>query len=313
MLSKLDGLSSQDNVLVIGTTNRIDLIDNAALRPGRLEVHVEIPLPDKSGRREILNIHTNQLAKHGAMAKDADDALAELSRCCVNFTGAELEGVVRNASSFALERYLKKIRSGISENEVEIKVTANDFLRAGHEIAPVFGNSVSVNGGNNINRKVGTYLDDCSDKLHSQNFNSAVDRCCKVVRQIHDKSQIKGKIKAIEITGQHGNARVVAEEVMRTINMPLQRTIEAIDILCGTESNGREVLINAFDSAKRSPGGATLLLLDLELWPEEFVRVMVALMREGQKNYMDQNRKITILVTSDGSRDHLFDEQICLG
>ena len=58
LLSKIDGVDSLNNILLIGMTNRKDMIDDALLRPGRLEVHVEIGLPDLKGRMQILNIHT---------------------------------------------------------------------------------------------------------------------------------------------------------------------------------------------------------------------------------------------------------------
>lgn len=54
----IDGVDSLNNILVIGMTNRLDLIDTAILRPGRFEVHVEVNLPDEEGRVEILQIHT---------------------------------------------------------------------------------------------------------------------------------------------------------------------------------------------------------------------------------------------------------------
>ena len=58
LLTKLDGMQSLDNVLVVGITNRRDLLDPAVLRPGRLELQVEVGLPDVRGRRQIFNIHT---------------------------------------------------------------------------------------------------------------------------------------------------------------------------------------------------------------------------------------------------------------
>lgn len=58
LLSKLDGVEQLNNILVIGMTNRLDMIDEALLRPGRLEVKMEIGLPDKNGRLQILKIHT---------------------------------------------------------------------------------------------------------------------------------------------------------------------------------------------------------------------------------------------------------------
>jgi vesicle-fusing ATPase len=68
ILSKLDGVKAISNVLLIGMTNRKELLDEALLRPGRLEVQIEIPLPSKEGRREILDIHFNALRKRGRLS-----------------------------------------------------------------------------------------------------------------------------------------------------------------------------------------------------------------------------------------------------
>lgn len=54
----MDGVEQLNNVFIVGMTNRLDLIDEALLRPGRLEIQLEIGLPDESGRLQILNIHT---------------------------------------------------------------------------------------------------------------------------------------------------------------------------------------------------------------------------------------------------------------
>jgi len=69
ILSKLDGVNAIPNVLLIGMTNRRELLDEALLRPGRLEVQIEIPLPNKEGRREILQIHFDALRKKGRLSK----------------------------------------------------------------------------------------------------------------------------------------------------------------------------------------------------------------------------------------------------
>lgn len=83
-------------------TNRIDMIDEALLRPGRLEVHVEIGLPDESGRLNILQIHTKKIAEAKMLADNV--SLEEVAKETKNFTGAELEGVVREARNFATGR-----------------------------------------------------------------------------------------------------------------------------------------------------------------------------------------------------------------
>lgn len=61
LLTNLDGVEALNNIVVIGMTNRKDLIDEAVLRPGRLELHIEIGLPDEEGRKQILEIHMKKL------------------------------------------------------------------------------------------------------------------------------------------------------------------------------------------------------------------------------------------------------------
>jgi SpoVK/Ycf46/Vps4 family AAA+-type ATPase len=68
ILSKLDGIEALENVLLIGMTNKKELLDPALLRPGRLEVHIEIPLPDANGRREILQILFGKLRLRGRLS-----------------------------------------------------------------------------------------------------------------------------------------------------------------------------------------------------------------------------------------------------
>jgi len=68
ILAKLDGVNAIPNVLLIGMTNRRELLDDALLRPGRLEVQIEISIPNKEGRREILQIHFESLRKNGRLS-----------------------------------------------------------------------------------------------------------------------------------------------------------------------------------------------------------------------------------------------------
>lgn len=99
LLSMIDGVNALNNILVIGMTNRKDLIDEAVLRPGRFEVHIEVGLPDEIGRQQILKIHTDLLYKRNAI--DSDVSIDELATLTKNFTGAEIESLVKSASSFA--------------------------------------------------------------------------------------------------------------------------------------------------------------------------------------------------------------------
>ena len=96
----MDGVDALNNVLIIGMTNRKDMIDTAILRPGRLEIHLEIGLPDERGRKQILEIHTRNMKKEGLLGNDVD--LEELADELKNYTGAEIEGVCRAAAQYAL-------------------------------------------------------------------------------------------------------------------------------------------------------------------------------------------------------------------
>lgn len=100
LLSKIDGVDSLDNILIIGMTNRLDMIDEAILRPGRFEIHLEIGLPDEAGRKQIFMIHTQQMRKYNLLCSDV--SIDELCNKTKNYTGAEIEAVCRSANSFAL-------------------------------------------------------------------------------------------------------------------------------------------------------------------------------------------------------------------
>ena len=138
LLSKLDGVDQLNNILLIGMTNRKDMIDEALLRSGRLEVHMEISLPDESGRVQILNIHTAQMQKHGNLDRDVN--VAEIAHLTKNFSGAEIAGLVRSATSFALNRHVKVgTVAGVADDIQNITVNRNDFEHAFDDVKPAFG------------------------------------------------------------------------------------------------------------------------------------------------------------------------------
>lgn len=138
LLAKLDGVDQLNNILLIGMTNRKDMIDDALLRPGRLEVHMEISLPDESGRVQILKIHTAKMKESGKLDKDVDlEALARLTK---NFSGAEISGLVRSAASFALNRHVKVgTVAGVADDVDKITVNWDDFEHAFDDVKPAFG------------------------------------------------------------------------------------------------------------------------------------------------------------------------------
>ena len=138
LLSKMDGVDQLNNILIIGMTNRMDMIDEALLRPGRLEVHVEINLPDTHGREQILKIHTSHMKKSGGLGPDVD--IIELAALTKNFSGAELNGLVRSASSFAMNSFVKGGTVAAFDKGIEdMQVRRVDFMHALDEVRPAFG------------------------------------------------------------------------------------------------------------------------------------------------------------------------------
>jgi len=140
LLSKIDGVEQLNNILIIGMTNRKDLIDEALLRPGRLEVQMEISLPDENGRVQILEIHTARLKNSNKLAPDVN--IRELAAQTKNFSGAEIEGLVRAANTTAMNRLVKVDgKVSIDRDAVDnLLVQKSDFMHAiEHDVKPKFG------------------------------------------------------------------------------------------------------------------------------------------------------------------------------
>src|SRR5689334_23957205 len=103
LLSLMDGMSSRGKVVVIGATNRINAIDPALRRPGRFDREIEIGVPDRNGRLEILQIHSRGMP----LTDDID--LKKLANVTHGFVGADLEALAKEAAIRALRRILPEI------------------------------------------------------------------------------------------------------------------------------------------------------------------------------------------------------------
>lgn len=140
LLAKIDGVEQLNNILVIGMTNRRDMIDEALMRPGRLEVQMEIGLPNEAGRVQILHIHTRRMRDFKKINPDVD--CVELASLTKNFSGAELEGLVRAAQSSAMNRLIKAASKVEVDPEAmeKLLVSRDDFLYAlENDVKPAFG------------------------------------------------------------------------------------------------------------------------------------------------------------------------------
>ena len=134
LLALMDGLSGRGNVIVIGATNRPGALDPALRRPGRFDREIEIGVPDKKGRYEVLQIHTRGMP----LSEDVD--LPKLSGMTHGYTGADLSALGRETAMKALRRYLPQIN--LEEERIppavleKMEVTMDDFLGAYKEVTP---------------------------------------------------------------------------------------------------------------------------------------------------------------------------------
>ena len=134
LLTLLDGMQGRDNVVVIGATNRRDAIDPALRRPGRFDRELEIGVPDKNGRAEIIGIHTR------GMPISDDFEVDWLLDNSYGFVGADISALVRESAMKALRRYLPEI--DLDEEHIppevleKMEVRMSDFRQAIKEIEP---------------------------------------------------------------------------------------------------------------------------------------------------------------------------------
>ncbi len=135
LLSQMDGLKSRGRVVVIAATNRQDSIDPALRRGGRFDREIEIGVPDRKGRKEVLQIHTR------AMPLEPDVDLDEWADVTYGYVGADLEALCKEAAMATLRRILPKVNiegDGEIPQQIleELKVTKKDFKDAFKNVSP---------------------------------------------------------------------------------------------------------------------------------------------------------------------------------
>jgi cell division protease FtsH len=129
ILVEMDGMISNEGIIVLAATNRVDMLDEALLRPGRFDCHVSVDLPDKAGREAIFGIHIGD--RH--LANEV--TLPVLAHRTYGYSGAEIKGVCNRAAILAAERYAARKdeleQSGVTAEELKSQLVAevalNDF------------------------------------------------------------------------------------------------------------------------------------------------------------------------------------------
>jgi transitional endoplasmic reticulum ATPase len=126
ILTEIDGLEELHNVLIIGATNRLDIVDDALLRPGRFDRIIEVSNPDSKGRQHIFKIHTQK------KPLESDVNFIKLVEMTDGFSGAEIGAIANRAAITALKRYV----GGKSQNLKEIKISQQDLIDAIDKVKP---------------------------------------------------------------------------------------------------------------------------------------------------------------------------------
>ena len=240
LLSKLDGVDQLNNILLIGMTNRKDMIDDALLRPGRLEVHMEISLPDEHGRLQILNIHTAQMSKNGHL--DPDVNLPEIAHRSKNFSGAELNGLIRSATSWAVNRHIKVgTMAQVSEDIEHMTVTQVDFDQAFDEVKPAFGVSEAE-------------LQDCLG-YGIVHFSSAIGSMLeKGQRHVNSVRAGEPQLFSAVLYGPPGSGKTaLAAKIALDSQFPFIKLLSAADMIGFNEGMKINYIQRVFEDAYKSP------------------------------------------------------------
>ncbi|GFR52621.1 hypothetical protein Agub_g15206 [Astrephomene gubernaculifera] len=246
LLTKMDGVDALNNILIIGMTNRRDMLDEALLRPGRLEVQIEIGLPDEKGRLQILKIHTNKMSENSFLAQSVDlDRLAEATK---NFSGAEIEGLVKDAAAYALNRNIDFDDLHAPLDEENIKVTMEDFEKALEEVKPAFGASTDT-------------LE--SYRMHGiipcgETFDHLRQALTKMARQVRNSS--KTPVLSVILEGPKGSGKsALAATAAIESDFPYVKVIDIKSIAGFSEQAKINQIMKVFEDAYRSPLSVVIL------------------------------------------------------
>ncbi|CAL8461921.1 g1452 [Coccomyxa elongata] len=247
LLTKIDGVDALNNILLIGMTNRKDMLDEALLRPGRLEVQVEIGLPDDKGRLQILKIHTGKMSANSFLGKDVD--LWDLAQRCKNFSGAEIEGLVKSATSFALNRQVDFTDLSKPIDDENLKVSMEDFEAALAEVKPAFGAVTETLEEYRLNGIL----------EYSDHFRHLLATCKTLVEQVRSSEQTP--LLTCLLEGPLGSGKTaLAATLGLDSEFPYVKVISSDSMVGYSEAGKAQRIAKVFDDAYRS--SMSMIVLD---------------------------------------------------
>ncbi|KAH7648655.1 N-ethylmaleimide-sensitive factor (NSF1)-like AAA ATpase involved in vesicular transport [Cryptosporidium bovis] len=290
LLSKIDGVNSINNILLIGMTNRLDLIDDALLRPGRFEVQIEIGLPDSSGRLEILEIHTKQMRESSRLKSDVN--LNELADESTNFSGAELEGLVRSATSFAFQRHIDMNDMTKPIDAEHVQVCRHDFKLALDEVQPAFGTNED---------ELKTLFPRGIISLGDE-FNKIIDLLKRLSQQIKTDEHLSTL--SVLLYGEKGTGKsALAAYVSNSGDFPLSKLQTPFHFVGMSENIKSLELRKSFNDAYKSNLSCIILddierIMDYTAIGPRFSNIVLQTIMVLIKNNAPKDRKLFIIATT---------------
>ena len=285
LLSMIDGVNQLNNIFIIGMTNRKELLDEALLRAGRIEVHIEVGLPNLNGRKQIFRIHTNKMNTNNMMGKDVCiDTLAKLTE---NYSGAEIESVVKNAGAQALHEQLLSNKKDINESDIIINM--KHLMGSIEEILPSFGN---------INKTIKKLLPEKYVEL------SDIHKLCyDQTREFISKSR---RLKLVLIGGKSGTGKTaLAAKIANDSKIKHIKIIRSIDMISFDDSTKSTHISDIVTSSYISEE-SLIVLEDIEIainyvkmgnvitFSNKIYQTLMTLLKTEPHN---KSHKLTLLVT----------------
>eukprot|EP00173_Palmaria_palmata_P004612 Plantae.Rhodophyta-Palmaria_palmata.ctg6632.p1 GENE.Plantae.Rhodophyta-Palmaria_palmata.ctg6632~~Plantae.Rhodophyta-Palmaria_palmata.ctg6632.p1 ORF type:complete len:387 (+),score=54.21 Plantae.Rhodophyta-Palmaria_palmata.ctg6632:301-1461(+) len=271
-------------------TNRKDLIDEALLRPGRLEVHVEISLPDEHGRQQILRIHTAKMRANGMLADDV--VIDEIAAGTKNSSGAEIEGLCKSAAAFALNRHVDYRDLQKKVDASGVRVVMDDFRKAMVEVQPAFGM-----GKDNFARcLLGGFLN------HGPRMQHLVE-AGKLFRDEVAKSE-RSPLLSVLIEGSPGSgSTALAAYLAVDSGFPFVRIVSPESFVGYSEASKCAALAKIFDDAHKSPLSVVVLdnierLLEYTQIGPRFSNSVLQTLMILVKSVPPKGRRLLILATT---------------
>eukprot|EP00878_Enallax_costatus_P019245 GHUV01020299.1.p1 GENE.GHUV01020299.1~~GHUV01020299.1.p1 ORF type:complete len:671 (+),score=177.44 GHUV01020299.1:714-2726(+) len=290
LLTKIDGVDALNNILLIGMTNRKDMLDEAMLRPGRLEVQIEIGLPDEKGRLQILKIHTSRMSTNSFLGQDVD--LMMLAERTKNFSGAEIEGLVKSAASYALNRNVDINDLHKPLDEDNIKVTMADFLAALDEVQPAFGANAE-----NLSKSITHGIIDYGDA-----YRHLASTLQTLVSQVRNSA--KTPLLSVLLEGPSGSGKTaLSARAAIDSQFPFVKIITPEDMVGYGEAAKGSQITKVFEDAYKSPFSIVILddierLLEYVAIGPRFSNTILQVLLVLVKKQPPAGRKLLVIGTS---------------